>query len=86
MNTVTAMMKIDVTKAAANRETMKTVAHDFNNLLTGILGNLELMQMRASRRGITEFDDYLSGTRSAACRAVDLTQRLLAATGEGMAK
>jgi len=61
-----------------NSETMETVAHDFNNLLTGILGNLELMQMRAQRRGITEFDDYLTGSRSAANRAVSLTQRLLA--------
>ncbi len=57
------------------------VAHDFNNLLTGILGNLELLQRRAARLGIAEFDDYLKGSRSAANRAVDLTQRLLAVSG-----
>ncbi len=57
------------------------VAHDFNNLLTGILGNLELLQRRAARLGISEFDDYLRGSRSAANRAVDLTQRLLAVSG-----
>jgi signal transduction histidine kinase len=57
------------------------VAHDFNNLLTGILGNLELLQRRATRLGISDFDDYLRGSRSAANRAVDLTQRLLAVSG-----
>jgi signal transduction histidine kinase len=57
------------------------VAHDFNNLLTGILGNLELLQRRAARLGISDFDDYLRGSRSAANRAVDLTQRLLAVSG-----
>jgi signal transduction histidine kinase len=57
------------------------VAHDFNNLLTGILGNLELLQRRANRLGVAEFDDYLRGSRSAANRAVDLTQRLLAVSG-----
>jgi signal transduction histidine kinase len=57
------------------------VAHDFNNLLTGILGNLELLQRRAARLGVVEFDDYLRGSRSAANRAVDLTHRLLAVSG-----
>ena len=57
------------------------VAHDFNNLLTGILGNLELLQRRAAKLGIHDFDDYLRGSRSAANRAVDLTQRLLAVSG-----
>jgi signal transduction histidine kinase len=57
------------------------VAHDFNNLLTGILGNLELLQRRAKRLGLADFDDYLRGSRSAANRAVDLTQRLLAVSG-----
>ncbi len=76
------MLDVDVMAQGHNAETMETVAHDFNNLLTGILGNLELMQMRAKRRGITEFDDYLTGSRSAANRAVDLTQRLLAVSGQ----
>jgi signal transduction histidine kinase len=57
------------------------VAHDFNNLLTGILGNLELLQRRATRLGSADFDDYLRGSRSAANRAVDLTHRLLAVSG-----
>jgi signal transduction histidine kinase len=56
-------------------------AHDFNNLLTGILGNLELMQNRARRNGITAFDGYLDGARHAAGRAADFSQRLLAFSG-----
>ena len=56
-------------------------AHDFNNLLTGILGNLELMQNRARRNGVTEFDGYLEGARHAAGRAADFSQRLLVFSG-----
>ncbi len=56
-------------------------AHDFNNILTGILGNLELMQRRANRQGITEFNDYLTGARSAAARGVEYAQSLLAVAG-----
>ena len=54
------------------------LAHDFNNLLTGIIGNLELMQNRAARSGVAEFDGYIDGARSAARRATALTHRLLA--------
>jgi signal transduction histidine kinase len=57
------------------------VAHDLNNLLTGILGNLDLMQLRAQRQGITIFDAYLDGARSAGGRAALFTQRLLAYSG-----
>jgi signal transduction histidine kinase len=56
-------------------------AHDLNNLLTGILGNLELMQNRARRCGMTEFDDYLASARQAGSRAAHFTQRLLAFSG-----
>jgi len=58
-----------------------SVAHDFNNLLTGILGNLELMQNRATRDGITLFDGYLDGARNAGGRAAIFAQRLLAFSG-----
>jgi len=57
------------------------VAHDFNNLLTGMLGNLELMQNRARRQGLTEFDAYLDGARSSGARAALFAQRLLAFSG-----
>jgi signal transduction histidine kinase len=56
-------------------------AHDFNNLLTGILGNLELMNNRSKRSGISNFDSYINGARNAAGRAADFTQRLLAYSG-----
>jgi signal transduction histidine kinase len=56
-------------------------AHDFNNLLTGILGNLELMQNRARRNGIKNFDGYMEGARNAAGRAAAFAQRLLAFSG-----
>jgi len=56
-------------------------AHDFNNLLTGILGNLELMENRARRNGVTLFDGYLEGARNAASRAAAFSQRLLAFSG-----
>jgi signal transduction histidine kinase len=58
------------------------VAHDLNNLLTGILGNLELMQNRARRTGITNFDSYLDGARNAGARAADFARRLLAFSGQ----
>jgi signal transduction histidine kinase len=56
-------------------------AHDLNNFLTGILGNLELMQNRARRNGVTDFDDYLAGARHAGNRAARFTQRLMAFSG-----
>jgi signal transduction histidine kinase len=56
-------------------------AHDLNNFLTGILGNLELMQNRAQRKGVADFDDYLAGARRAGSRATRFTQRLLAFSG-----
>lgn len=74
---------------AATAETLASFAahcaHDFNNLLTGILGNLELMQNRASRAGVTNFDGYLEGARNAAGRAAGFTQRLLAFSGRATA-
>ncbi len=57
------------------------IAHDFNNILTGVLGNIELMQRRAKRQGIVEFNDYLDGASSAASRGVEFTQSLLAIAG-----
>ena len=56
-------------------------AHDLNNLLTGVLGNLELMQNRARRGGVTQFDTYMDGARSAARRAAEFARRLLLFSG-----
>jgi len=50
------------------------IAHDFNNLLTAILGNLELLLMRAAAGADR---DLVAAAQSAAVRAGGLTQRLL---------
>lgn len=59
------------------------VAHDFNNLLTGILGNLELLQLRAARNNIPGLDSYLEGANSAGARAVAFAARLMLYSGAG---
>ncbi len=79
------LSKVDVLEPApavtAVEQFAAQCAHDFNNLLTGVLGNLELMQNRARRGGVTEFDTYLDGARSAAQRAADFARRLLLFSG-----
>ena len=54
------------------------IAHDFNNLLTGIIGSLELMQVRMAQGRIGEVDRYVAAAQGAARRAAALTHRLLA--------
>ena len=54
------------------------LAHDFNNLLTGMMGNLELLQMRLSRGRTDDLDRFISAAQGAGRRAASLTQRLLA--------
>lgn len=54
------------------------LAHDFNNLLTGIMGNLELLQLQVARGRLEEIDRYVNAARGAGRRAASLTQRLLA--------
>jgi PAS domain S-box-containing protein len=54
------------------------LAHDFNNLLTGIIGSLELMDIRLRQGKVTELDRYLRVAQEAARRAAALTHRLLA--------
>lgn len=61
------------------------VAHDFNNLLTGILGNLELLQLRATRQNLPGLDGYLDGANSAGSRAVAFAARLMLYSGRGAA-
>lgn len=57
------------------------VAHEFNNLLTGVLGNLELLEMRAARNKIEGLESYLSGARNAGARAAGFAHRLLVYSG-----
>ncbi len=54
------------------------LAHDFNNLLTGMMGNLELLQMRVARGRTDDLDRFISAAQGAGRRAASLTQRLLA--------
>ncbi|MDB5662575.1 MAG: hypothetical protein JWN59_913, partial [Sphingomonas bacterium] len=54
------------------------LAHDFNNLLTGMMGNLELLQLRAARGHFEDVDRLLNAAQGAGRRAASLTQRLLA--------
>jgi signal transduction histidine kinase len=54
------------------------LAHDFNNLLTGIMGSLELLQIRLAQGRLSELDRYITSAQGAARRACTLTHRLLA--------
>ncbi len=54
------------------------IAHDFNNLLAGILGNLELLELRISQGRLDAIGRHLDTAQGAAKRAAALTQRLLA--------
>jgi PAS domain S-box-containing protein len=54
------------------------IAHDFNNLLAGMIGNLEVMQMRIGQGKTDGLDRYINGATAAADRAAALTHRLLA--------
>ena len=54
------------------------LAHDFNNLLTGIIGNLDLLEMRLSQGRVSDVERYIIAARGVAQRASTLTHRLLA--------
>jgi signal transduction histidine kinase/ActR/RegA family two-component response regulator len=54
------------------------LAHDFNNMLTGIIGNLELLQVRVAQGRISEIERHIAAAQTAAQRAAALTHRLLA--------
>jgi PAS domain S-box-containing protein len=53
------------------------IAHDFNNLLQGIIGSLEVVQMRLAS-GRQDVDRFLGNAIDSAKRAATLTHRLLA--------
>lgn len=53
------------------------LAHDFNNLLTGIMGSLELLQLRLKSGQHDQLDGYITAALSAGGRAASLTHRLL---------
>ena len=72
---------------AALRQAQKTeaigqltggLAHDFNNLLGGILGAMEIAQMKIAQGKGEDVSRYLALGETAVRRAASLTQRLLA--------
>jgi len=54
------------------------IAHDFNNLLTGVMGNLELLELRIARGRVDDVERFITAAQHAGRRAASLTQRLLA--------
>jgi PAS domain S-box-containing protein len=54
------------------------IAHDFNNLLAGVLGNLELLNLRIAQGRLEAIPRHVEAAQGAAKRAAALTQRLLA--------
>ena len=54
------------------------IAHDFNNLLAGIIGSLELLDVRLKQGKLDAIPRYADAALGAAKRAAALTQRLLA--------
>ncbi|WP_434456670.1 PAS domain S-box protein [Stutzerimonas urumqiensis] len=54
------------------------IAHDFNNLLTGIVGSLDMMQVRIAQGRLDAIERYHNAAMTSANRAAALTHRLLA--------
>lgn len=53
------------------------LAHDFNTLLAGIIGNLELMQMRIDQDKVNMLPSYIQAAQKAATKATEITHQLL---------
>ncbi|WP_237182913.1 ATP-binding protein [Roseomonas marmotae] len=54
------------------------LAHDFNNMLAGVIGSLDLLQIRLAQGRTEQLDRYIGMARMGAERAAALTHRLLA--------
>ncbi len=54
------------------------IAHDFNNLLQGVIGALELVQLRANAGRVDGIAHFVRSALASANRAAALTHRLLA--------
>jgi PAS domain S-box-containing protein len=57
------------------------IAHDFNNLLMGVMGNVGMAQMNLPHDSSAV--KYLRGIETAAQKAADLTNQMLAYSGKG---
>ncbi|GBQ42660.1 Histidine kinase-, DNA gyrase B-, and HSP90-like ATPase [Acidocella aminolytica 101 = DSM 11237] len=69
------------TEAATVEKFAARVAHDFNNLLTGVLGHLELVELRAAQNPQDGVDSLIAGARQASGRAAELARRLVLFSG-----
>jgi signal transduction histidine kinase/ActR/RegA family two-component response regulator len=54
------------------------LAHDFNNLLQGVIGSLDLIQLRADEGNIADVERFVRGALNSANRAAAMVHRLLA--------
>jgi PAS domain S-box-containing protein len=54
------------------------IAHDFNNLLSGIIGSIDLLDLRISQGRLHDLSKYTNAAQNSAKRAAALTHRLLA--------
>jgi PAS domain S-box-containing protein len=54
------------------------IAHDFNNLLTGIIGSLDILNIRIAQAKFDQLERYIATAQAASKRAAALTHRLLA--------
>ncbi|MBI0066191.1 hypothetical protein H3T50_05830 [Commensalibacter sp. M0134] len=53
------------------------IAHDFNTLLGGIIGNLELMELRIQQKKLEKLPTYINAAQQAASQASVITNQLL---------
>lgn len=53
------------------------IAHDFNTLLGGIIGNLELMDLRIQQKKLERLPSYIEAAKHAASQASVITSQLL---------
>jgi signal transduction histidine kinase/ActR/RegA family two-component response regulator len=54
------------------------LAHDFNNLLQGIIGSLDIIQLRVNEGRSEDIGRFIGGALTSAYRAAAMTHRLLA--------
>ena len=54
------------------------LAHDFNNLLQGIIGSLDIIQLRVNEGRTADIGRFVGGALTSAYRAAAMTHRLLA--------
>ncbi|MDI2112934.1 ATP-binding protein [Commensalibacter nepenthis] len=83
-NQVQGMLSIVTESSLSTNSPIQTIeqligglAHDFNTLLAGIIGNLELMQMRIEQNKADLLPRYIHAAQKAATQATEITHQLL---------